>query len=469
MPGFDGAILEKMMERAAAAGVRFSDARAIRSASTVIEVQDGRVEKIHSSDFGGIGVRALAGNAWGFASCNGFDDSAALACLEQAIEMARALAPHAKEQVELAELPPLRETREPQGIKRNPREVPVSEKVAKLSTLEAAARAAGGKIANTSLTYWDGESEMIVANTRGTLVRGGAVRTRSALSVVAADENSRQVSRRIVGKQRGFELVEELTPEDYGAGAAREALALLEAETPPSGTMPVLFDPDIVGLLVHEAFGHNSEADLVRAGESIIAGKMGHKIGSDLVTIIDDATVQNGWGSYSFDAEGTPGARRVLVDRGIVAGYLHSLETAAHFGMAPLGSARCQDHQHAPIVRMSNTFFQPGASTFDEMVRLAGDGLYIKGALSGYVSTEKGQFTCRASEGRLIRNGKLDRLVRDVAVSGLTLEALANVIAVSNTFALEMPGTCGKSGQGAPVDAGGPHILVSGLVVGGAG
>jgi TldD protein len=461
--------LEDLMAKAAGKGVRFADVRAVRGASTTVEVQDGRVEKVHATASHGIGIRVLVDNAWGFSSVNSFREPDMAACLARALDQARALAPHARDIVELAETPPVRGHGGPRNIKKAPETVPVQEKVARLAALERAARAADTRIATTSLQFGDSDTDMTVANTRGTCVRNRSVRTRIALSVVAADQDSRQIAREIIGQQSGFEMIEDLTPENYSLQAVARAVALLSADAPPSGAMPVVFDPDITGLLAHEAFGHNSEADLVRNGESIISGRMGDRVGSDLVNITDDSTIPDAWGSYTYDGEGTPGARRVLVEQGVVRNFLHSLETAAHFKMAPMGSARAQNHQYPPIVRMSNTFFEPGSSSFEDLLKQAGQGLYIKGALGGYVATEKGQFTCSASEGWTIKNGVLDRPVRDVSVSGLVLEALANVIGVSNAFSLEMPGTCGKSGQGMPVNAGGPHILLASLVVGGSG
>lgn len=470
MDELDGKRYEALMQAANDAGARFADVRAFRSRAATVEIQDGRVEKVHVTRTHGIGVRALVDNAWGFASVNSFDEHDMHACMEQALDMARALRPFATTPIELADPgAPLRGEFPARNIVEFPDQVSIQDKVAALAALERAAGGADPRIANTALTFGDSSGEITVANTRGVCVRGQTVRTRAALRVVAADDNSRQIAQEIHGKQRGFELVRELSPETFSLRAARRATDLLTADAPPSGAMPVVFDPDITGLLAHEAFGHNSEADLVRGGESIIAGKMGEKIASGLVTILDDAAIENGWGSYPFDHEGTPSARRVLVERGVVRAFLHNLESAAHFGMKPEGSARAQNHQFPPVVRMSNTFFEPGDDSFEDVLKKAGDGLYIKGALSGYVATEKGHFTCRASEGFLIRNGVLDRPVRDVAVSGYVLEALERIAAVSRDFALAMPGMCGKSGQAMPVDAGGPHILVSALTVGGAG
>ena len=162
-------------------------------------------------------------------------------------------------------------------------------------------------------------------------------------------------------------------------------------------------------------------------------------------------------------------SKRVLVENGVVKSFLHSLETAARFGVQSNGAGRCDGAGNRPIVRMSNTFIEPGESKIEDMIAGLDYGVLLKGALSGYVSTETGQFTCRTAEGWLIENGEITSQLRDVAVNGMVLEALEEVDAVSDSFHLSMPGMCGKSGQGVPVDNGGPHIRVKSLVVGGQG
>jgi TldD protein len=286
---------------------------------------------------------------------------------------------------------------------------------------------------------------------------------------VASDGDNRQSGYESVGRLEGFELIERTKPEDVGAAAAKRAVDLLSARPAPAGEFPIIFDHTVTGLFAHEVFGHNAEADLVWSGESIIADKMGQRIGSDLVNIIDDATIAGAWGSYYYDSEGVPAQKRILVENGILKNFLHSLETAARFGAVPNGAARSDGSQSRPIVRMSNTFIAPGKTTLEEMVAGLDSGILLKGGLSGYVSTETGQFTCRAAEGWLIKNGALHERLWDVAVSGMVLEALANIDAVGSEFHLASPGTCGKNGQGAPVDNGGPHIRVKRLVVGGSG
>jgi TldD protein len=459
-------ILKNLMDEAGGKGAEFADVRSGEGRSTAIDVQDGRAEKVHASRGQGIGVRVLAGGAWGFATTYAMDEASARKCLSEALEAALTAAPHVDDPASVASVSPVTDV-VAAVMARRPDQVPISEKVKAAFGHEQAARKYDPRIENTRLNYSDGVSVMKIANTFGTYIETESARTRIAIRVVARDGDLRQSGYESFGRLEGFELIERIGTDELGVKAARRAVELLSARPAPAGEFPVIFDHTVTGLFVHEAFGHNSEADLVFTGQSIIADKLGVKIGSELVNIVDDSTVEGAWGSYKYDSEGVPGRRRTLVENGVVKGFLHSLETAARFGVAPNGSARSEGSGSRPIVRMSNTFIAPGKSTLDEMVSGIDSGILLIGALSGYVSTETGQFTCRTAEGWFIKNGQLHEQLRDVAVSGMVLEALANVDAVGCEFRLASPGTCGKNGQGVPVDNGGPHIRVKKLVVGG--
>ncbi|RLI34343.1 TldD/PmbA family protein, partial [Candidatus Bathyarchaeota archaeon] len=278
---------------------------------------------------------------------------------------------------------------------------------------------------------------------------------------------NRQSAHEVRGRLEGYELIKGLKPEDISVKAAEKAVSLLSAKAAPAGKFTAILDPAVVGLLAHEAFGHNSEADHVISGESIIAGMVGKRVASPLVTLLDDPTVKGAYGSYRYDSEGTPGVRKVLIEDGILKGYLHSLETAAMMGVEPNGSARAIEHLHQPLVRMSNTYIKPGDWTLDEMLEDTREGVYLKGGYWGYVFTERGQFACNVEEGYTIRNGELFEHIRNVSFGGLTLETLKNIDAVSRDFELKLPGMCGKGGQAMYVDGGGPHVRVKEVILGG--
>jgi TldD protein len=414
-----------------------------------------------------VGVRVLLDRAWGFSSSDGFDRDRTSGCLDAAIDMARASKERLGELGELAEVDPVEDTVEA-VYEKDPRSVPIAEKVGLLRQYEQAAVAVGeGKLVNTRLFYGDGFERVTLCNTRGTLLEMQTIRTTLYANMTAQDGEIRQRGSESKQEQEGYEMMDRLTPEEVSVKAAKRAVALLRARRAPAGKFPVVFHPTITGLLTHEALGHNAEADLVLAGESILEGKVGQKIASDCITIIDDGTMPGKYGSYPYDSEGVPPQRRVLIENGVLRGFMHSLETAARMGVPPNGSARAQGFSNRPVVRMSNTFIEPGTMSLEELIQDIDLGVYLSAGQWGYVFCERGQYTCNAGEGHMIRNGQLAEHLRDVCVSGLTLETLLNADAVSSDFQMKLGGMCGKSGQGMYVCAGGPHVRVRELVVGG--
>lgn len=459
-------ILRSICDKAKARGASFADARVFEAANNSITRQDGRADKLNSGSSVGLGVRVLKDHAWGFASVSDFDKDSAMSALDAAISMAEASSARSEKGV-VAEMEGAeREVRA--RVEIDPRTVSVERKMAALEGYEQAAiKIIGDKLANSVVSYTDRVDVETICNTQGTFVRKESIRTIMHTRFVAKDGSILQKASSRIGEPVGFELIERTSAEDFTLKTARLVLSLLTASPPPAGKFPVIFHPSITGLLTHEAIGHNAEADHVLSGGSIIAGKLGEKIASELVTIIDDSTIPGKWGSFEFDSEGTPGARRVIVEKGVLKGYMHSLETAAKMGVTPNGSARGCDFAHRPIVRMSNTFIEQGQSSFEDMVKGIDLGIYLKAGEYGYVFSERGQYTCHAGEAVMIRGGELAEQLRDVSVAGMTLETLANIDMVSNDFEMKMPGMCGKDGQWMYVDNGGPHIRVKELVVGG--
>ena len=203
------------------------------------------------------------------------------------------------------------------------------------------------------------------------------------------------------------------------------------------------------------------------AGQSILEGRLGEMLAAPGVTIVDDSTVPGAYGSFKYDSEGTPGSRRVIIERGKLVGYLHSLETAGKFGVAPNGAARAEGYDAKPIVRMSNTAIEPGDWSLADMLAGTERGLYLSGGAWGYVYTAAGQFTCNVEEAFLIEKGELTTHFRNVCISGMTLETLQNVWAVGRDLRFELGGTCGKDGQGVPVADAQPTLRIPEIVVGG--
>ena len=459
--------LERLRDEAMKRKVEFAEARFASVTSSGLMLQDGRADRMGAGKRAGMGVRVVADGAWGFASAESTEFGDWLSCLEAALEMARVSAQRLDEPVLLADVPAAVDEVQAQ-FEIDPATVSIERKLAAVQGYEeASALTVGERVANLMTGYNDAKHLEIVCNTRGTLVSSESVRTMVWHAVTTQDGSMRQRAREIRAQQAGFELVEATPAEELSGKAAALALSLLSARPAPAGEFPAVFHPSITGLLVHEAIGHNAEADHVAAGQSILEGKLGTRLAADCISILDDATIPGSWGSYQYDSEGVPGQRRVIVEKGLLKGFLHSLETAAKMGVAPNGCARADGFVNRPIVRMSNTMISPGEMSLEELIADIDLGLLLRAGQWGYVWCEKGQYTCHAGEGVMIRNGELAEQVRDVSVSGMTLETLANVSAISRDFELAMPGNCGKNGQRMAVNGGGPYVKIKEIVVGG--
>jgi len=467
MPKSAEDIVQRICDEADRRGVSFADARAVETVANSILVQDTRADKLFSSSSYGLCVRVLVDHCWGFASADTVDWPRALGCLDEALALARASADFVEEQVAITTPRPFVDSVRSAGRMASD-DMPASEKVRRVMKFETAGReAADGKIVNSIVSYADGQQVETLANTLGTRIRTETCRSVLAAQMVVSDGEHLQRAvehQAIVG---GPELLVDTPADELSVKAARKAVDLLSAARCPAGNFTVVFHPSITGLLVHEALGHNAEADAVWAGQSLLEGRMGDRLAAAGVTIVDDSTIPGAYGSFKYDSEGTPGQRRVIIQDGRLVSFLHSLETAGKFDVAPNGSARADGYESKPIVRMSNTFMDRGDVPFGEMIRGIDRGIYLQDGNWGYVFVQKGQFICHAGRANMIEHGRIGEPLRDVSISSMTLDTLGNIDAVGDDFEMKMPGTCGKGGQGAPTDAGGPHVRVRDIVVGG--
>ena len=448
-------------------GAGFADVRVLHRRAESILVQDGRADKLAASTDRGVGVRVLVGRCWGFASADSLERGRGEQCVDDALALARASQEFVSDPAMIAEaVPVVAEDRRPPEIA--PGAMPVKEKIARLLEYEHSGRAAGGQaVVNSIVSYSDGMCEGVLANTAGTLIRTTGARAVVTCLFVASDGTIRQRGMEHRGILGGAEILRRTAPEAFSVAAAHKALVLLKARPAPAGRFAVIFHPSITGLLVHEALGHNAEADAVWAGQSILEGRLGEELAPPAVSICDDSTVPGAFGSYAYDSEGTPGRRRPVIEKGRLVGFLHSLETAAKFKAAPTGSSRAESYDCRPIVRMSNTFMERGTVPLEEMLRGVERGIYLMDGHWGYVFVQKGQFICHAGQARMIERGRLGDMLRDVSISSMTLDTLRKIDAVGDDFEMKMPGLCGKEGQSAPTDCGGPHVRVGDVIVGG--
>jgi len=458
-------LLEKIVEEALALGAEYADARYEKIYSTSITISNERVEKVSTGIDEGVGVRVLAKGAFSFFSSNVLDLNLILKQLEDAVKSAKMLGESRKEKIELAETKTFKDNVEVKALK-PPHEVDLSEKISFIMDLNRLSRQVDSRIVNATSILSDAYDYKLLVTSEGTEIEYVIPRIRFGLNVVAFEASKQSWYGKYEASPKGYEFVNEVDVESFAKTIVSKAINLLKAEPAPAGRFTVVIDSELTGVFIHEAFGHACEGDTVVAGESILKDKLGEKVGSELVTVYDDSTLPDAWGSLKYDDEGVLTRKRTLVEKGVLVSFITNRESAVKLGLEPNGGARAQSYNFPPIVRMSNTYVAPGDWSFEEMIEDIKYGVYLLGSRGGQVDTSKGTFQFNAKEAYLIEKGEITKPLLDVSLSGHTLEVLMNVEAVGEDFKLR-PGFCGKGGQMVPASTGGPHIKVRNAIVGG--
>ncbi len=435
----------------------YVDIRAGYSSTNSILLKDGKLQEVKSGSDTGFRIRVLKNGSWGFAFTDepGRIDEMA----ERALKMAGSLSGD----VEVGSLGPEVDETSVKALKA-PSEVSAEEK--RDIVFEAHQAASIDGVVSTTASYVDLESSAVFLNSEGSCIETGDVKVALFLNAVASDGAGIQFGHGSCGGTGGFEILEAEDIEKFGRRVGEKAVRLLSASSPPSGRFNVITDPELTGVLVHEALGHAAEADLILQGDSILEGRLGDHVASEEVTVVDDPTM-DGFGSYTYDAEGVRASRTVLVEDGILKSLLNSRETSFKLGLEPSGNARSSIADQ-PIVRMSNTYLEPGELSFEELIEDMKSGVYLRGSRGGQVDTGKGIFQFNAAESFRIEDGEVREPLKDVSLSGNVLETLKNIDGVGSDFKLGI-GFCGKSGQSVPVGDGGPHVRIMDAMVGGTG
>ena len=459
-------LAESAIAHAVRLGAEFADLRMESTIGTNIVVMDGRTKSLTALMESGCGIRAFMGGAWGFAVTNSLAKGALKEAATSAVGMARAAQAKAKTKFGIRDVDAVRAT-ERYPCKERPSDVPMEEKVKFALTLDKDMSRKDSRIGSTNAKYDDAEIERVVANSFGTLVRSEEVWAIAACSAFARSEGIMQRGHAAFGSVGGYELMRTSDAGKLGDDAASQALRLLESKPVPAGNFTVVLDGKMTGMLAHEAFGHACEADGIMASSSVLEGKLGQKVADERISLIDDPTIENTFGYFSIDWEGVKAKKHVLIEHGILKGYLHNIETSSRMNVEPNGSSRAQTFSGTPIIRMSNTYIGKGSTKKEELISSLKSGLLIQGAQYGYVEPAKGQFMFKCDEAHEIRKGEIGQRYRDASISGLILEVLNNVVAVGDDFLLGDPGYCGKGGQSARTTDGGPHLCVANMVVGG--
>jgi len=427
-------------------------------------LEDGIVKEGDFSLSQGVGIRAIAGEKTGFA----YSDDIILPALHQAATAARCIAASGKQ----ATLKAWQGGRCPSPLytHENPLDsMLTSDKISLLRSIDAYTRTLDARVVQVMVSLVGVFDTILVIGSDGTFNADIRPLVRLNVSVIV-ESNGRRESGSSGGGGRttyGY-FTEDNRAFEYAKEAVHQALVLLEAIPAPAGMMTVVLGPGWPGILLHEAVGHGLEGDFNRKGSSSYSGKIGERVASKLCTIVDDGQLVNRRGSLTIDDEGTPTQRTVLIENGILKGYLQDKLNAKLMGVASTGNGRRESYSHIPMPRMTNTFMLPGHHDPKEIIQSVEKGLYAVNFGGGSVDITSGKFVFTANEAYLIENGKITRPVKGATLIGNGPDVMNKVVMVGNDLALDSGvGTCGKEGQSVPVGVGQPTLRIDEITVGG--
>ncbi len=458
----DHALIQRTLDTALRTGGELAELFVEDKSSSNAVFDDGKVENLTSGRERGGGIRVIVGDTTGFAHTADLSEAGLREAAEAAAAAARSGGGGVRE-VALTRV----ESPRPNPVSVLPEDVAKARKVELLARADDAARSQGSAITQVTARYGDSRRRILVANSDGLLTEDDQVRTLFTVMAVASGDTGMQTGYQSIGRTVGFELFDAYDVAEQGAEAAQRALLKLSARPAPSGTVPVVIGPGGGGVLFHEACGHGLEADLVAKGASVFAGRMGERVADPRITLVDDGTMAEEWGCFAVDDEGSPAARNVLIEDGILTDYMWDLLRSRKEGRPRSGNGRRQSYKHLPMVRMTNTYVMAGPDSPADIVASTPSGVYVAHLGGGQVNTANGDFVFGMTEAYLIEDGKITEPIREGNLIGNGPDVLASIDAVGDDFAMGRPGTCGKDGQGVPVGDGVPTLRVPALTVGG--
>ncbi len=455
-------LIEEVLSKALCTGGDFSEIFLEDTVKNNISMVDGKVDNSVSGRDFGIGIRIFKGLNSVYAYTN---DVSRESLLETAYKAACAVGSINKDKgIDINLIERICSNIHP--ILYVPSTVNNLKKVKEMKKAYAAAKSYSSEIAQVSINYADVDQKVLIANSEGLLTNDRRIRTRAFIQAVASNGVENQMGVQGPGRKMGFEMFDTINIEEIAKQASKTAVTMLHAPVCPAGKMPVVIDNAFGGVIFHEACGHALEASSVAKGNSVFADKLGQKIASDKVTAIDDGIMPNLWGSINIDDEGTPAKRNVLIENGILKGYMIDKLNSRRMNMEITGSSRRESYKFAPTSRMTNTFIASGNDDENTIIASMQHGLYAKQMGGGSVNPVTGEFNFAVVEGYLIKDGKIDTPVRGATLIGKGSDILLNIDMVGKNLE-HGQGMCGSSSGSIPTNVGQPMIRVSEITVGG--
>lgn len=463
-------VMQRLLDEALSHGADYAEVFVESSRKTAFELDDQAIKSATEAEHLGVGVRAVVGNQVGYAH-------SADVSLQALVDVARAAALIASAGgpgVRVVDLTPVDFARR-SSAELEPSRVEGPAKAEVLRRADSTARRFDARIINVLGGFVDLEQRIRVVTSDGRWVDDQRIMGRISVTAIAKSGQESRVGSYGGGGRGGLEQFGlqdpakgGARPEDVAAEAARMAVAQLGARPAPAGEQTVILSPGSSGVLLHEAVGHGLEADFIRKGSSLFCDRVGQKVASPLCTVVDDGTLHNLRGTLNVDDEGFPTERTVLIENGVLKGYLTDRTNAKLMGLPRTGNGRRESYQSAPLPRMTNTFLLAGQDDPAEMLKGVARGLYCRAFGGGQVDISNGNFVFEVREGYLIEDGKITAPVKGATLIGVGPKVLENITAVGGDAQMD-PGmyTCGKAGQSVPVGVGMPSVRIDGVTVGG--
>ncbi len=455
--------LESLVGELSVGDVDFADLFFERAEAETYSLEDGEVKDASYHRDAGVGVRACSGDKQGFAYSSEITAARIREARDVAIAIQDGRGTRGGVNLDQVSTPKL-------YVAKNPiPEKSATDKIAFLLDIDAKARAKSPHVQQVQATLSISYREILIAATDGTL--GADIRPLVRLSVSVLAENNGRRERGSAGLGGRYDLDRLLTVEHADrlvTEAVDQALVNLESVDCPAGEMPVVLASGWPGVLLHEAVGHGLEGDFNRKGSSFYSGKIGQQVASKGVTVVDDGTISDRRGSLNIDDEGHVSQRNVLIEDGILVGYMQDKLNARLMGVAATGNGRRESYAHLPMPRMTNTFMEPGEATQEDMIQSVDRGIFAVNFGGGQVDITSGQFVFAASEAYLIENGKVTAPVKGATLIGHGPQVMSAISMIGDDLALDPGiGVCGKNGQSVPVGVGQPSLKIDRLTVGG--
>lgn len=443
--------------------IQYFNVRFCTRSSSNLRIEMGNMRSSHIMNTSGFSIQTFIEGGYGFSSSSIISLEQLEKKFEESAKLAKFASQNAEIKFKIKELDPIKEKFvQTQKIKLI--DVGPDEKVKYLKEQDFQARNFDTRIVNTISNYADSTTHQITVTSDDRIIDSTETYARIMIFAYSKEGPVLQSARASVGLAGGFEIIDK--GKDLGETAAKKAIEILSAKPVKGGKYNIIIDPLLAGTFAHEAFGHAAEADAILANESILAGKIGEKVGPEYINIVDDPSIPGAYGSVMYDSEGIKAKKVSLIKNGILTEFMHSRETASRMNTMPTGNGRAQTYKSLPQVRMRCTYIEPGDWKLEEMFKELKNGIFCQSWNYGYTEPNKGEFQFKMERAYIIENGEKKQILRDAALSGSILDCLNKISAVSKDFDLD-DGACGKGGQSVPVCSGGPYLLIKDTIIGG--